>query len=56
MPRAAVGGTDSIASFDPDTGELTWGETEETTVSTAAPSSYGEDAWKWLYLQPMETE
>jgi phospholipid/cholesterol/gamma-HCH transport system substrate-binding protein len=56
VPRAAVGGTDSIASFDPDTGELTWGEAEETTVSTAAPASYGEDAWKWLYLQPMETE
>lgn len=56
LPRAAAGGAGSIASFDPETGELTWGEAEETTVSTAAPASYGDDAWKWLYLQPMETE
>ena len=57
VPRAAVGGTSSVATFDPETGELTWTDSSDaTTVSTAAPSSYGDDAWKWLYLQPMETK
>ena len=56
VPRAAVGETSSVASFDPETGEITWKDSSDTTVSTAAPSSYGDDAWKWLYLQPMETK
>ena len=56
VPRAAVGAPSSVATFDPDTGELTWGESQNTSVSTAAPASYGDDAWKWLYLQPMRAE
>lgn len=31
-----------VASFDPDTGALTWG----------APPTFGEDSQKWLFLQP----
>ncbi|MFI5626111.1 MCE family protein [Nocardioides sp. NPDC051685] len=56
IPRAAVGDPGSVATFDPDTGKLTWADPENASVSTAAPASYGDDAWKWLYLQPMETE
>jgi len=55
-PRAAVGEAPSVATFDPDAGRLTWVETEDTPISTAAPAAYGDDAWKWLYLGPMETE
>ncbi len=48
-----------VASYDQDTGELTWGDpTEDGTTGlpqagTVAPPTLGEESWKWLYLQPL---
>lgn len=43
-----------VASYDPATGELTWGGRPELVPSgNVAPPSLGEDSWKWLYLQPL---
>ncbi len=61
-PSSRVGtayrGSPVVAAYDPETGELTWGDEmpgglgEPTTV---APSTLGEESWKWLYLQPLAT-
>ncbi|TYL46259.1 MCE family protein [Nocardioides sp. BGMRC 2183] len=62
LPRVApdLNGTRStpIASYDPETGELTWGapagtDPELARTGSVAPASLGEDSWKWLYLQPL---
>jgi phospholipid/cholesterol/gamma-HCH transport system substrate-binding protein len=58
LPRVApdVDGTAPVvASFDMDTGKLTWGAPEDSTQArgSVAPPSLGEDSWKWLYVQPM---
>ncbi len=45
-----------IASYDPTTGELTWGSRDHDGLSnpgTLAPRTFGEESWKWLFLQPM---
>jgi phospholipid/cholesterol/gamma-HCH transport system substrate-binding protein len=45
-----------VASYDPTTGELTWGARvpdELTNPGTSAPRTFGEESWKWLFLQPM---
>jgi phospholipid/cholesterol/gamma-HCH transport system substrate-binding protein len=54
-PRAAVSYADSpvVASYDPDTGKLTWGDQASSSTGVAAPSSLGEESWKWLFLQPL---
>ena len=42
-----------VASYDPTTSKLTWGD--PSTLSSAgsvAPRSLGEESWKWLYLSP----
>jgi phospholipid/cholesterol/gamma-HCH transport system substrate-binding protein len=52
-PRAPV------AAYDPETGELAWGEQaarRAQTPGTLAPSTYGEESWKWLFLQPLLTQ
>jgi phospholipid/cholesterol/gamma-HCH transport system substrate-binding protein len=48
-----------VASYDPTTGKLTWGDPAATDASglsptgTVAPPSLGEESWKWLFLQPL---
>ncbi|WP_028643322.1 MCE family protein [Nocardioides sp. URHA0020] len=45
-----------VASYDPDTGRLRWGgdvPRDSARPGTPAPASFGEDTWKWLYLQPL---
>jgi phospholipid/cholesterol/gamma-HCH transport system substrate-binding protein len=48
-----------VASYDPATGKLTWGDPSATdaaalsSTGTVAPPSLGEESWKWLFLQPL---
>jgi phospholipid/cholesterol/gamma-HCH transport system substrate-binding protein len=43
-----------VASYDPATGQLTWGDPSTMdSVGSVAPQSLGEESWKWLYLQPL---
>ena len=45
-------------SFDPDTGEFTWGDVDPAaggSTGTVAPQTLGEESWKWLFLQPLTT-
>jgi len=45
-----------VASYDPETGELTWGgavDPELAPTGTVAPQTLGEESWKWLFLQPL---
>ena len=57
LPRAATefGGEEIVASYDPETGSLTWGKPDAalTSPGTVAPATLGKDSWKWLYIQPM---
>lgn len=49
-PRAPV------AAYDPESGELVWGEDaarRARTPGTLAPRTYGEESWKWMFLQPL---
>jgi phospholipid/cholesterol/gamma-HCH transport system substrate-binding protein len=43
-----------VASYDPTTEQLTWGD-EQTLESAGSvpPRSLGKESWKWLYLQPL---
>lgn len=46
-----------VAEYDGGTGEVTWrepGDTELEPTSTLAPRTFGEESWKWLYLQPLQ--
>lgn len=54
-PRAATD-YNTVASYDSKTGKVTWGSPEDgatAPAATPAPKSYGDQAWKWLYLEPM---
>jgi len=45
-----------VATFDPDTGKLRWTDSVPASLSghdTLAPAGFGEDSWKWLFLQPL---
>lgn len=45
-----------VASYDPDTGRLRWGgriDPAQAQPGTLAPTTFGEDSWKWLFLQPL---
>jgi phospholipid/cholesterol/gamma-HCH transport system substrate-binding protein len=45
-----------LASYDPSTGKLHWGSKIPGGLDnpgTVAPSSLGEESWKWLFLQPL---
>ena len=45
-----------VASFDPETGKLTWGDDidpELAPTGSVAPQTLGEESWKWLFLQPL---
>lgn len=52
-PRPAPAGTQTpVATYDLDSGELTWGTGVSRDLSYApVPDGYGDDAWKWLYLR-----
>ena len=57
-PRAGAsyGGSPVVASYDPETGRLKWGSHmpgDASAPGTLAPSSFGEESWKWLFLQPL---
>lgn len=49
-----------VASYDARTGKVTWSRSASTptrTLSSAeAPKKYGQDAWKWLLLEPASQE
>ena len=58
-PRAAASYDPPVAAFDPETGELVWGEAEAAGWSRAvasAPATLGKESWKWLFLQPLLTQ
>jgi phospholipid/cholesterol/gamma-HCH transport system substrate-binding protein len=45
-----------VASYDPVTGHLSWGAKVDPALGspgTPAPSTLGEESWKWLFLQPL---
>ena len=47
-----------VASYDPETGKLTWGGKVGSGLAspgTSAPQTLGEESWKWLFLQPLIT-
>jgi phospholipid/cholesterol/gamma-HCH transport system substrate-binding protein len=56
-PRRAAPGYDApvVGSFDPETGEFTWGDVDPAlrATGTVAPQTLGEESWKWLFLQPL---
>lgn len=56
-PRAATGfDSPVVASYDPTTGTVTWGEGQQlpqTEPETLAPAGMGKESWTWLYLRPM---
>jgi phospholipid/cholesterol/gamma-HCH transport system substrate-binding protein len=63
-PQRAAASYDApvVASYDPATGEVAWGdptaegaETPTATGTVAAPTSgsSGEESWTWLFLQPL---
>ncbi len=45
-----------MAAYDPATGEVTWDKSEIARLESTgnvAPQSFGEESWKWLFLQPL---
>lgn len=45
-----------VASYDPASGDLRWGDRVDPALDqpgTLAPLSFGEESWKWLFLQPL---
>jgi phospholipid/cholesterol/gamma-HCH transport system substrate-binding protein len=45
-----------VASYDPTTGHLRWGNSVPRDLSSPgslAPRTLGGDSWKWLFLQPL---
>ena len=45
-----------VASYDRGSGKLRWGsrvDADQAQPGTLAPKSFGEDTWKWLFLQPL---
>jgi phospholipid/cholesterol/gamma-HCH transport system substrate-binding protein len=48
-----------VATYDPDAGKLHWGSSvpaRYASPGTLAPSTFGEESWKWLFLQPLTTQ
>jgi phospholipid/cholesterol/gamma-HCH transport system substrate-binding protein len=57
-PRAATSYSSPIvARFDPETGKLTWTRhaADLQTTGTVTPQVSGEESWKWLLLQGVQT-
>jgi phospholipid/cholesterol/gamma-HCH transport system substrate-binding protein len=56
--RPAAAYRTPIASYDPSTGRLTWGDHVSPRLAdtgSLAPPTLGEESWKWLLLQPLAT-
>jgi phospholipid/cholesterol/gamma-HCH transport system substrate-binding protein len=56
-PRAAADySAPVVASYDPESGKLRWGDRVPRDLSSPdslAPRTLGGDSWKWLFLQPL---
>jgi len=55
-PRPGTGWGPADLAYDPESGKVSWGREEvQDLLGTrpGAPRTLGEDAWKWLYLQPL---
>jgi len=55
-PRAGAAYRAPVASYDPTTGKLAWGDKVDPALAqpgTPAPATFGEESWKWLFLQPL---
>ena len=58
-PRAATGfSSPVVARFDPETGKITWTRQADDLGSTGTVSRQirGEESWKWLLLQGVQTQ
>jgi phospholipid/cholesterol/gamma-HCH transport system substrate-binding protein len=57
LPRAgAAYRAPVVGSYDPDTHQMHWGKHVDPAFAqpgTLAPTTFGEDSWKWLFLQPL---
>ncbi len=56
LGRAGADYRAPIASYDPETDRLRWGSRVDPALAqpgTLAPPTFGEDSWKWLFLQPL---
>lgn len=56
LPRAGAAYRAPVASYDPDTGKLHWGAKIDPVLAptgSLAPQAFGEESWKWLFLQPL---
>lgn len=56
LGRAGAAYRAPVASYDPSTGKLRWGSRVDPSVDqpgTLAPQAFGEESWKWLFLQPL---
>lgn len=56
LGRAGAAYRAPVATYDPDTGRLHWGDRVDPALAqpgTLAPPTFGEDSWKWLFLQPL---
>jgi phospholipid/cholesterol/gamma-HCH transport system substrate-binding protein len=55
-PRVGAAYRAPVASYDPSTGKLAWGDKVDPALAQAgapAPATFGEESWKWLFLQPL---
>jgi phospholipid/cholesterol/gamma-HCH transport system substrate-binding protein len=55
-PRVGADYRTPVAYYDPATHHLSWGTKAPGGLSspgTLAPPSFGEESWKWLFLQPL---
>jgi len=56
LSRAGADYRVPIATYDPETERLRWGSRVDPALAqpgTLAPPTFGEDSWKWLFLQPL---
>ena len=56
LSRSGAAYRPPVASYDPDSGKLHWGGRVDPTLAqtgTFAPQAFGEESWKWLFLQPL---
>ena len=56
LPRPGAAYRAPVASYDPASGELRWGSRVDPTLDQPgrlAPLAFGEESWKWLFLQPL---
>ena len=56
LQRAGAAYRAPVASYDPETGKLRWGAKIDPVLAptgTLAPQAFGEESWKWLFLQPL---